>query len=361
MAKANLTTTSDITVSVREIDFVTRFTQNWNALREILGIMNPIRKQAGTTLRSYVTSVALQSGSVGEGEEIPYSKATIVQKAYEDLTIEKYAKGVSIEAVNKYGAQVAVQRTDDEFLNELQGNVMTRFYNFLKTGTLRSSSIAFQMAVSMAIGRVRYKFQQMHRDVSNIVVFANTLDVAAYLGNASITMQTTNGITYLKNFLGASVLIASAEIEQGKVIAVPVGNIDLYYVDPSDSQFAQLGLNYTVEGETNLIGFHAEGDYRHAVGDSYALMGMTLWAEYLDAIAIEFIGTATAVTSAETITADASDTSLYKTAHSRIISIEMLKDGSTAIASDNYTIEDDGVRLAETPTGTVTIKYTYAA
>ena len=38
------------------------------------------------------------------------------------------------------------------------------------------------------------------------------------------------------------------------MIALPVENIDLYYVDPSDSDFAKLGLNYTVKGETNLIG-----------------------------------------------------------------------------------------------------------
>ena len=69
------------------------------------------------------------------------------------------------------------------------------------------------------------------------------------------------------------------------VIATPVENIDLYYVDPSDSEFARLGLNYTTQGETNLIGFHAQGNYSTAVGESYALMGMALWAEYLDGIA----------------------------------------------------------------------------
>jgi hypothetical protein len=48
---------------------------------------------------------------------------------------------------------------------------------------------------------------------------------------------------------------------------------------------AKLGLTYTVQGETNLIGFHAQGNYSTAVGESYALMGMSLWAEYLDGIA----------------------------------------------------------------------------
>ena len=41
-----------------------------------------------------------------------------------------------------------------------------------------------------------------------------------------------------------------------------------------------------MQGETNLIGFHANGNYSTAVGESFALMGMTLWAEYADAIAI---------------------------------------------------------------------------
>ena len=31
-------------VVAREVDFVSRFTQNWEALRNILGIMRPIRK-----------------------------------------------------------------------------------------------------------------------------------------------------------------------------------------------------------------------------------------------------------------------------------------------------------------------------
>ena len=74
------------------------------------------------------------------------------------------------------------------------------------------------------------------------------------------------------------------------MIALPVENIDLYYIDPSDSEFEQLGLSYTVEGETNLIGFHAQGNYSTAVGESYALMGMSLWAEYLDGVAVITIG-----------------------------------------------------------------------
>ena len=359
MAKSNLIKKANFTIAAREVDFVTRFNKNWDALREILGIMRPIRKQPGTVLTSSTATVTLADGAVGEGEEIPYSTVSIDPVAYADVEIKKYAKAVSIEAVDKWGAAVAVEKTDDAFLNELQGVVLDDFYAFMQTGSLVSAETTFQMAVAMAIGNVKNKFKTMRRDVTAVVTWVNTLDAYAYLGAADLSVQTAFGIDYVKNFMGAETMIISSEIPRGVVVATPTENIDLYYVDPGDSDFAKLGLDYTVQGETNLIGFHAEGDYKHAVGESFALMGMKLWAEYLDGIAIVYVGTATKVTNAETITAEATGSLKYKTAHSPIISVEELKDGSTAIT--NYTIEKDGVRLASAPSGTVTIKYTYAA
>lgn len=289
-AKANLTMQSDITVKAREVDFVTRFGLNWDSLREILNIMRPVRKDPGTVLKSYKATITLENGDVGEGDEIPYSKAKVEPVSYEDLTLKKWAKAVSIEAVNQYGAEVAVQRTDEAFLRELQNEVLDDFYTFLQTGTLTSTEDTFQMGVAMAIGNVTDKFKKMRRDTTNIIVFVNTLDAYRYLGAAEISVQTTNGLTYLSNFMGASTVILSSEIPAGKIIAVPSDNLVLYYVDPGDSDFAQLGLNYTVQGETNLIGFHANGNYSTAVGESFALMGMKLWAEYIDAIAVVSVG-----------------------------------------------------------------------
>ena len=261
-------------------------------MREILGIMRPIRKTPGTKLTSYEASMkseALQGGaSVGEGEEIPYTEFQVVPVAYDDIVLEKYAKAVSIEAVDKFGATVAVQRTDEAFLNELQSKVMGDFYTFLKTkGTLTPTDpiTSFQMGVAMAVGLVVDKFKKIHRDTTNIVVWVNTLDAYEYLGAAELTVQTAFGMQYVQNFLGAQTMILSSEIERGKIFATPVENIVLYYVDPGDGDYAQLGLNYTVQGETNLIGFHANGNYGTAVGESFAIMGMKLWAEYVDGIA----------------------------------------------------------------------------
>ena len=278
-------------VTPREMDFVSQFTRNWDALRDILGIMRPIKKAPGTKLVSYTASVTLASGAVDPGCVIPYSAATVVEAAMEDLSIEKYAKAVPIEDVVKYGAANAIQRTDEAFRNELQNTVLTRFYTFLNTGSLAVTASTFQDALAKAKGAVIDKFQKMRKTVTEVVGFANVLDFYDYLGAAPITVQTEFGLTYVKNFMGYKTLLLLSEpdIDRGTVIALPTGNIDLYYVDPSDAEIGQLELRYVVDGETNLIGYATTGNYSTAVGESYAIMGMKLWAEYLDGIAVATI------------------------------------------------------------------------
>ena len=274
-------------VTAREIDFVTRFGQNWEALQQIMGIMRPIPKAPGTQLISYTASIALEDGDVGPGEVIPYSKTTIVQSTKSDLSIEKFAKAVPIEDVSKYGARIAVEKSDEAFLNQLQSNVLARFYTFLNTGSLTGTASSWQAALAMAKGKVIDKFNKMRKTVTEVVGFANVLDFYTYLGAAQVTVQTAFGLTYVQNFMGYKTLflLSDPDVAPGKVLACPVENIDLYYIDPNDAEFRQLGLDYTVQGETNLIGFHANGNYSTAVGESFALMGMALWAEYLDGIA----------------------------------------------------------------------------
>ena len=280
-------------VKAREVDFVTRFNDNWEALRNILGIMRPIRKAPGTSLVSYTADVALEDGDVEAGHVIPYSKSTITAAAKGELNIQKYAKAVPIEDVQKYGAAIAVEKSDEAFLTKLQNVVLTNFYTFLNTGSLEGTATNWQSALAKAQGEVLNKFAEMQKDVTAVVGFANILDAYDYLGAADITVQTRFGLTYVQDFLGYSTLflLPANHVARGTVLATPAENIDLYYIDPSDSDFARLGLQYTTQGETNLIGFHAQGNYSTAVGETYDLKGMALWAEYLDGIAkVTFTG-----------------------------------------------------------------------
>lgn len=315
MAKTGLTKQEDIQVRAREVDFVTRFERNWEHLREILGVLRMIKKDPGSTLKSKYAQGTLESGKVGEGEEIPYSKFEVKEKSYAEITVEKYAKAVSIEAIKTYGYDVAVELTDDEFLFELQTDVTSRFYTYLKTGSLTSTESTFQMALAMAKGRVEDKFKQMHRSIPNgIVGFVNGLDVYEYIGAANITVQNQFGFQYVKDFMGFNTifLLSESEIPRGKVIATPVDNIVLYYVDPSDSDFAKAGLVYTVAGETPLIGFHTQGNYHTAVSEAFAIMGMVLFAEYLDGISVISFGGSETLGDLTVASAEGTDTGTTK-------------------------------------------------
>lgn len=285
-AEPNTITTQQFTINPREVDFVTSFGRDITALTEIMGISRPIRKANGTVLTAKRATGELQSGIVAEGDIIPLSQFEVEPVSFDPIQLQKYRKAVTIESIEKFGLETAIGMTDEEFKIQLQDEVLAPLYNFLLGGQLTSEESSFQMAVAMSIGRVKDAFKKMHRQATGVAVFANTLDVYEYLGGAQITVQTVFGMDYVENFLGADILFFSSEIPQGRVIATPVNNINIYYVDPGDSEFAQAGLSYTTDAQVPYIGFHTEGNYQRAQSESFALMGLTIFAEYLNAIAV---------------------------------------------------------------------------
>ena len=287
--KDNTTKKANISAQARVIDFVSRFENRWDGLREMISISRPVRKEAGSMVYIKKASVILQSGSVSEGDEIPYSQASVVETPLGEIAIEKYAKGVTLEAIDKYGYDTAIEKTDDEFLAELQSKVMDKFFSFAAGGDLTGVFTSFQMAMAMAKGAVENKFRGMHKGITGVVAFVNYLDFYSYEGSATLTVQNQFGMDYIENFMGFRVvfLCADNEVAKGTIIATTVDNLIMYYIDPSDSAFARAGLDYTTAGgDTNLIGAHVNGNYGHAVSEMFAIMGITLAAEYIDAIAV---------------------------------------------------------------------------
>lgn len=291
-AKTNTVMAADIQTTAREIDFVTRFGRNWEHLRDIMGVSRKIEMLPNTVLKSKYAQGTLQDGKVGEGEEIPYSKYTVKTKDYEKITLEKWAKGTTAEAILEDGYENAVQMTDEEMLNDLTADVAGRFYKYLNTGTLKGTSKTFQEAMAMAKGRVLNKFKTMHRTATDVVAFVNVLDVYKYLGtSAVINEQSEFGFNYIKNFMGYKTvfLLAETEIARGKVIATPADNIVLYYVNPTNSDWARAGFRLTTDSNTGIVGVNTRPDYGTFVTVITAVMGMTLFAEYIDGIAVETI------------------------------------------------------------------------
>lgn len=287
----NTITTDNLKIQSKAVDLADRFDTNWEALREILGIMRPIRKTPGTRLVSYKATVTLNNTEHVEGDEVALSSVNLEEVAHKDLALKPNRTRVTAESVAKYGAPFAIQKTDDAFLNEIQGGILDEFYAFALTGSLNGSFDTFQMAVAMSVAMVKDKFKKMRLNYSSVVVFVNTMDVGRCQGETNINVQNKAGIEYVKDFVGVDTMIVSSEIPEGTVVAIPVDNIIMYYIDPSDGDFQELGLNYqTGFGETNLIGVAKTGEYGRVSGETHVLYGLTLWAEYQDAIAVVTFG-----------------------------------------------------------------------
>ena len=312
-APDNMTGKAQIQVRAREIDFVTSFGKNMQALLDAMGITRMIKKENGSVLKTKKVSGTLQVGDIAEGEEIPMSQYKVEEETFDTIKIKKYRKGVSIESIAERGYEAAVEMTDEEFKSDLQNVVLDKFYTQLKMGSLVGHETTWQMAFAMAIGKVKNKFETMKRTATGVAVWVNTLDVYKYIGAADITLQTAFGMQYIKNFLGADIVFVSSQIPENTVIATPLNNLIAYYVDPADTEFVKAGLEYTTDSATGFIGFHVQGNYEHAISDMFAIMGVRLFAEYLDAIAYIAVGSSDTQTLGELTVTSVAGTESGKT------------------------------------------------
>lgn len=286
--------TTNINVTPRVIDFVSRFSTEFAGLKEILGVSAMIPKAAGTklTVKTAAANTGLET-SPAEGVAIDYTNYNITESEVGTLTIEKYRTGVTLEAIQKYGYDVAVVKTDDQFLVDLQSKISTGLFTSLNgfaTGSETGST--WQMALAKAKAGVVEEMRKAHKSAAGVVAWVNINDFYEWEGAAQITMQTLFGLNYVENFMGYSkvFLCTTDEIAKGKVIATAINNLDVYYVDAAQSDFSKAGLAYYTDGEANLIGVHTEGNYGTAVSDTFAIMGISITPEFANAVVKVTVG-----------------------------------------------------------------------
>ena len=279
-AEANLVTKSDL-ARVREIDFTLMFTESVKKLMEALGVTRKIAKQAGTTLKTYKATGTLQSGTVTEGDTIPLSKYKTEAVTYKEITLKKWRKATSAEAIIERGYDQAVDMTTERMLKDVQKGIRSDFFTFLATGTGAATGTTFQATLAQAWGQLQTKFED---DEIEAVYFMNPLDVADYLATANISTQTAFGMTYVENFLGLGTVFFNSSVTKGKIYATAKENIVLYYV-PVNGADLQEAFSFTSD-ETGYIGIHEEPDYTNMTASDTVVNGMVLFAERLDGIIV---------------------------------------------------------------------------
>ena len=230
-AEANLITAEKMK-KVREVDFVQQFThQSLNKLIEVLGVTRKIPMQEGSTMYLYtVTGSLVNDGVVDEGEVIPLSQYEETKTPVGEITLKKWRKAVSAEAIKKTGYNNSVRNTDAKMLKDVQAGIRADFFGLLNnpiTGSTTITGAGLQEALANAWAQLQVLFED---DTAEAVYFLNPLDVAPYLAKANISTQTAFGMNYVEDFLGLGTVILSARITQGTFAATAKENIVMYYL-----------------------------------------------------------------------------------------------------------------------------------
>lgn len=264
---------------VREVDFVQQFAHgSLQKLVEVLGVTRKIPMQEGTTLYLYTTSGTLQSGAVGEGEVIPLSKYQRNKAAVGEMSLGKWRKATSAEAIMKSGYQEAVAQTDAALLKDVQKTVRTSFFTLLNgtiTGSTSVTGVGLQAALAAAWAQLQIKFED---DTASAVYFVNPTDIGDYLAKANISVQTAFGMNYVENFLGLGTVILSSQITAGTFIATAKENIVLYYLSMNGDIAGKFGL--TVD-ELGLVGIKTDiPTENRAQLETLVMAGINFFVEY---------------------------------------------------------------------------------
>lgn len=277
-AETNLTG-ADQLKRVRELDFVQQFTHtNLNKLIEVLGVTRQVPLIEGTTLYIYETTGSLENGTVAEGDIIPLSKMEQTKTPIGEIVLKKWRKAVSAEAITKSGYQTAQVETDQALLRLIQKGIRTDLFGFLNGSISGSTSVTgntLQETLANAWGQLQVKFED---DDAEPVFFINPLDVAEYLGTATLTTQDVFGLNYIDGFIGLGTAVLASGVTKGTVIATAKQNIIMYYLNISGETCRAFNMS---ADELGLVGI-ASGiqNTERAQIESLAMSGIQFLPEY---------------------------------------------------------------------------------
>ena len=237
MAKEQFTPTLSA-LDAKTIDFVYRFGNDMRDFLNVLGLFNTRAVVEGYTINTKVAddSAVLADGNVEEGQIIPLSYATFGEGSSVRMGSKKWRKVTSYEAIQEYGFDEAVDRTDRAVINEIQAGIRTDLFDFVDSKAALQDTVAtgsLQGAVATAWGYL----EQLFEGSNSTIAFVNPMDIAKYIGTSDITMQTSFGITYLQGFTN-TVIIASNKVTKGTILATVPENLTFYYI-PANSEGGQ--------------------------------------------------------------------------------------------------------------------------
>ena len=274
----NETTTRDLAPAI-SIDFTSRIHDNIETIQRILGITEMTPMAAGTLIKLYKETVTIAE-QVSEGEVIALSKVKRELAKTIELGLGKYRKQVTAEAIQKYGRDRAINRTDEKLIGEIRKTVKAGFFSAIGLGTgTAPAGDNLQAALAYVWAALQKKY--VDTDVTP-VYFVSSDDVADYLAKGTITLQTAFGFTYVENFLGLGTAFIHPELTKGEVIGTVVENLNGAYVPATGGDLAE---SFQLTGdESGFVGMTHQIETDNASITTLLFCSVIFYPELLDGV-----------------------------------------------------------------------------
>ena len=281
---SNTIVSTDINPAI-SIDHVARLQANIKTLQRLFGIMDLKVMAEGAQIKQYVTTVGDIPNQVNEGDEIALTKVQRTLANTFTISLKKYRKLVTAEAIQRDGYDKAINDTDDALVKEVRKAFKTGFYGMLATGTgAGTAGTDLQKTCANLWADLATKFEDVD---ATPIFFVNPKDVAAYLGSAAITVQEAFGFDYMVNFLGMGDAIITPQVTEGTVYATAKENLNGAYIPANGDLGAAFGLT---ADESGLVGITHTPVTGRASFETLLLMGVVFYAEDLSGVFKASIG-----------------------------------------------------------------------
>lgn len=275
----NTTVSTDIEPAII-IDYVTRFEDDMAFLQDTMDITELEKVREGTTIKRYKWTTEKPETQAAEGDEIPLTKVTRREADPIVITLQKYRRLTTAEAIARVGRDMALDRADKEVVDEMHDDIITAFADNVKDGTGTAEAAAnLQAAVANVAAALETKFAHKRADK---VFFMHPATLYKYLGTASITTQERFGLRYLEDFLGMGSAFIDPSFDEGKIYGTVKQNLRGAAIDMRSSD-VQDTFELTTDS-LGLVGMTHGRTLNRASIETLLMTGVQFYAEDLSGV-----------------------------------------------------------------------------
>lgn len=277
-------------LKAKEIDYTYQFGENFSKFIEALGITNQIPVQEGFTIKMYSAPVVeLADGKVEEGDLIPLSKVNPQVAKTKEINLDKYRKVTTIEAIQKYGADEAVNRTDEALIKEVQKGIRDELFATIKDFGKEETNLSegtLQGALATAWASLETLFED---DDISVVAFVNPWDIAEQIANKELTLENQFGLKYYTDVTG-TIVFSSTRIDRGSIFATAAQNLQVAYISGNSEGYRAFDMT---TDEFGYIGMVHGRQTNNLTIETVLASGILMFPERLDGVVkIDIIPTA---------------------------------------------------------------------